>query len=77
MFVVYRSVNGGNFILPRWWDTHIFEVTNVSAKAGTDLYFSGLKMVEGWSIESDEAISSDLNLKLFLLLYCMFTCVAI
>ena len=49
MLIVYRSVNGENFIiLPRWLDILIFEVTNV---AGTDLYFSGLKGVEDWSIE--------------------------
>ena len=51
MFVIYRSVSGGNFMLPWWWDTHILEEINISAYTGIDLYFSGLRMVEGWSIE--------------------------
>ena len=58
MFVIYRSVNGGNFVLPGWCDTHVFEVTNFSVWVGTVLYFPGLIIME--ALKSNGAISSNL-----------------
>ena len=76
MLIVYRSVNGGNFItLPWWLDTRIFEVTNVSTWTGTDLYFLGLKIVDWKSgaLKYNKTISSDLNL--FIIVSYVYLCV--